>query len=148
VSERVALEAAQARCQQLEAQLISEAQLELLAEQLEREAQAWEAQLQKSEARTLASDRSALGAKVMGFGFALLFGTPIVAIIGTSLSRMLRHELELAWALVFFGLAVVVVTSLPWARTAFAHRVSRAWKLSRTARQGATTLRAVAAAGR
>jgi hypothetical protein len=141
---RAELEAVQARCAALEATLITDTQVHLLADQLEREAHTWEQQLDKGERQLLKADDSGVSGRVMGFAFALLVVTPIVVMVGTSLSRMLRHEAELAWALLLGGLAVVAVTSWPRARRAIAHRFSRAWGLSRAAQEHATALRELA----
>ncbi|MFT3712583.1 MAG: hypothetical protein QM817_33460 [Archangium sp.] len=140
---REELEQAQARIKEIEARMISELQLQLLADQLEREADSWEKTLDRGEKRKLREDTTSPGARVMAFGFALLAVTPVVAMVGISLSRMMRHEFELAWALLVLGILVVVVTSLPIARRAIAHRFSRAWKLSREARLEAASLRAM-----
>jgi hypothetical protein len=140
---RAELEAAQARLKELEARMISDLQLQLLADQLDREADTWEQQLDKGEKRRLREDETSPASRVMAFGFTLLAVTPVVAMIGISLSRMMRHEFEWAWVLLLLGVAVVVITSLPIARRAIAHRASAAWKLSRQARVEAAALRAM-----
>lgn len=140
---RAELEQVQARLKELEARMISDVQLQVLADQLDREADAWEQQLDKGERRKLREDDTPPGGRLMAFGFALLAVTPVVAMVGISLSRMMRHEFELAWVLLSLGVLVVVVTSLPIARRFIAHRFSRAWKLSREARLEAAALRAM-----
>jgi hypothetical protein len=141
VSARAELEAAQAALKSLEERMVSDVQLQLLADQLDREAKSWEQQLDKGEKRRLRDDDSGPAGRVMAFAFALLAVTPVVSMIGISLSRMLRHEHELAWVLVVSGVLVVGLTSLPAARRALAHRVSSAWKLSRRAHDQAAVLR-------
>lgn len=141
MNSRTELESVQARLKLLEARMISDLQLQLLADQLDREALAWEQQLDRGERRKLRDDVSEPGGRVMAFGFSLLAVAPIVTMIGISLSRMLRHEFEWAWVMLISGVAVVVATSLPAARRALAHRWSNAWKLSRRARADAASLR-------
>lgn len=140
---RTELENAQARLKLLEARMISDLQLQLLADQLDREADTWEHQLDRGERRKLRDDEAGPAGRVVQFGFALLAVAPIVTMIGISLSRMLRHEFEWAWVMFICGAVVVVVTSLPAARRALAHRWSNAWKLSRRARDEAAALRAL-----
>lgn len=140
---RTELEDVQAQLKELEARMISDLQLQLLADQLDRDAASWEAQLDRNERRALKTDVSNTGARVMGFGFALLAVTPMVVMIGISLSRWLRHEFELAWVLLISGVLVITLTSLERTRRFVAHRVSGAWKLSRQAREAANALRAL-----
>lgn len=140
-SARAELEALQARQRALEADLLGEAQLSLLADQLERELALFEKALDRGERRVLETDDSGTAARVMGFGFAMLFVTPIVAMIGISLSRAMRHEFELALALLSAGVAVVTLTSWPRARMAIARRFSPAWALARAGHAEVATLR-------
>lgn len=144
MSARARLEFVQARTRELEAQLLTPAQLHLLADQLEREADTFERHLARHEVRTLASENSGTAARVMAFGFAMLFVTPIVAMIGISLSRLMRHEFELGGVLLFSGLAIVATVAVPGLRRAIAHRASPMWRRANEARREAAWLRALA----
>lgn len=141
-SARAELEALQARQRELEGDLLRVDQLTMLADQLERELDLFEKALDRGERRALKLDDSGTAARVMGLGFALLFVTPIVAMIGISLSRAMRHEFELAMALLGAGLVVVTLTSWPRARRAIARRFSPGWRLARAGHAEVATLRA------
>ncbi len=142
---RAELEAAQAKLKALEAWAVNDEQLELLAAQLERETQAWEERLDRGERKVLREDTTGTAARVTGFGFSLLFVTPIVAMVGGALARTVKHEVELSVVMLVAGLAVVSVGSWPRARRIIAHRLSGEWRLLRVARAQAASLRALAA---
>lgn len=137
------LERLQVAVKALEAREVPDAQLEALAEALEREAAAYEQMLEKNERRAEASERGGLSGRVMAFGFSLLFVTPIVAIIGVSLAKLLRHETELAVAVLAFGVVLIVGTSFSPLRHLVAHRASGEWKRARDAVKQAEALRAL-----
>lgn len=113
---------------------VTRRQLALLAEQLEREAQTWEQRLVQAEARATRETQST-AARVTAFGFALLFVTPIVAIIGTAAARSLRGQGELAAVLLVGGLALISAVSLGRVRRRVARVFSREWRLVRRARR-------------
>lgn len=137
---RAALERAQARVLELERAELSPMQLELLAGQLEREAAAWELAMTRGEQRALKNEIG-LANRLLGFGFTLLFVTPIVAMVGVSLAKLIRHEFELSLAALISGLVVVVLVSWPSSSRAIAHRFSGEWRLARAARVRAARLR-------
>jgi hypothetical protein len=112
---------------------VTRRQLALLADQLEREAQTWEQRLVQAEARATRETQST-AARVTAFGFALLFVTPIVAIIGTAAARSLRGQGELAVALLVGGLALISAVSLGRVRRRIARVFSREWRLVRRTR--------------
>ena len=141
---RAALERAQARVLELERAEPSPRQLDLLAGQLEREAAAWELAITRGERRVLKNEIG-LASRLLGFGFTLLFVTPIVAMVGVSLARLIRHEFELSLASLICGLMVVLLVSWPKSSRAIAHRFSGAWRLARSARARAARLRAFGA---
>lgn len=113
---------------------VTRRQLALLAEQLEREAQTWEQRLVQAEARAT-RETQGTAARVTAFGFALLFVTPIVAIIGTAAARSLRGQGELAVALLVGGLVLISAVSLGRVRRRVARVFSREWRLVRRARR-------------
>lgn len=140
-AQRDALERAQARLKALESQGISDEQLALLARGLEREAEVYEQLLEKAERRAVARETPGQAARLMTFGFALLFVTPIVAMIGFSASKSLRHEAELAVSSLVLGLLLILATLLPRARRAVAHLFSAEWRFIHRARRSAASLR-------
>lgn len=138
---RDALESAQARLKELERNPISDDQLLLLADALEKEAQAYERVLEKGERRALARENTDPTARLMTFGFALLFVTPAVAMIGVTLSKQLKHQPEAAWAALLAG--VLLISATLWSRTrrAVAHLASREWRFIAKARRTAASLK-------
>lgn len=141
-AERDALEQAQARLKELETSPITDEQLSSLADSLEREAKAYEQLLEKGERRALARDTTGQAVRLTTLGFALLFVSPMVAMIGVSLSKVLRHEPELAGVMLVLGLALICVTLSARARRAVAHLVLSEWRFIARARRRASSIRA------
>ncbi len=139
---RAELERLQARLRELELLGVSDLQLELVAVQLEREAEAWAQWLDRAEQKALRAENPGTGARVLGFGFSLLVLAPIVAMVGVSGSRLLTHEPELAVAVLLLGLLVVTFTAWGRTRRLVWRRLSRAWRLIRAARATSLSLRA------
>ncbi len=140
---RDALEMAQRALSHLDASAVMPGELEHLARQLEGEIDTWEVLLDRGEKRVLARERPTLASSVMTFGFAVVFMGPVVAIVGTALSRMMRHQTELNVLSLCIGLVVVGVVSWGRARRALSHRVSREWRMLRTARAQVAALYAL-----
>jgi hypothetical protein len=138
---RAALERAQARLRELEASVPSETQRSLMADQLEREAESFELALMRAETRAAKTQDISMGSRLLGFGFSLLFVTPIVAMIGVSLAKLIRHEFELSLVALIGGLVMVSLVSWPRSTRAIARRFSAAWRLAREARIHARRLR-------
>ena len=138
-AERDALENAQARLKELEAQPVVD--LSLLAESLEREADAYEQVLEKGERRALARENVEAAARLVTFGFALLFVTPSVAMIGVSVSKLLRHQPEAAVGILILGGLLIFMTLMARVRRAIAHLVSAEWRFVARARRAAASLR-------
>ena len=141
--ERDALEQAQARLRELEAHPITDEQLAQLATSLEREASAYEQVLERGERRALARDTTGQAVRLTTLGFALLFVTPMVAMIGVSLSKLLRFEQELAVVCLAVGFALTLTTMFARARRAVAHLVLPEWRFIASARRSASSLRAL-----
>lgn len=136
------LEEAQARVRRVEQHAVTREQLELLADQLDREARAWTQRLEHEELRAMKGEAQGTATRVMSFGFMLLFVTPMVAIIGTALSRSLRGETALAIVLIAVGLAAISAT-LSWrVRLKVSRAVSPEWRLVRSVTRRAALLRA------
>lgn len=140
-AERDRLESAQARLKELEEHPLTDDQLSLLATALEREAESYQHLLEKGERRALARETTGPAARLMTFGFALLFVTPIVAMVGVSISKTLRHQPEAAVALLALGALLIAATLWGRARRAVAHLVSGEWRFIRRARKTAASLR-------
>lgn len=138
-ADRDALESAQARLKELEAQPVAD--LSVLAESLEREADTYEQLLEKGERRALARENTRASDRLITFGFALLFGTPSVAMIGISISKFLRHQPEAAVGILILGVVLIFMTLMARARRAIAHLVSAEWRLVARARRAAAALR-------
>ena len=139
--ERDALEDAQVRLRQLESTSISEDQLTRLAESLEKEADTYEQVLTRGERRALAREATGPAARLMTFGFALLFVTPMVSMIGVSASRFIRHQAEAAVGMLVLGVLLIAGTLLASARRLVAHLVSSEWRFISRARRTAAALR-------
>ncbi len=137
---RSELEQTQARIKALEAHEVSDLQLEVLADQLEREATLWEQAMDRGEQRALKAESTPLGSKVISFGFTLLFVGPIVAMVGVSASKALRHEPEWSSVVMATGLLIIGLTSWAKSRRFLAHRLAREWRLTRKARALASNL--------
>ncbi|MDP1821721.1 MAG: hypothetical protein Q8L48_00690 [Archangium sp.] len=142
-AERDALEQAQARLKELEASPVTDEQLSWLAEALEREADAYAQLLEKGERRALARDTTGQAVRLTTLGFALLFVTPMVAMLGVSLSKLLRHEPELAGVMLLLGLGLIAATLFARARRAVAHLVLTEWRFIARARRTAASVRAL-----
>lgn len=132
---RDALEAAQRALAVLEANAVPAAELQVVADQLAREIETWETMLDRGEKRVLATERVSLSGSVLSFGFAVVFVGPVVAIVGTALSRMMRHETELNVVTLISGIILISLALWPRARRAIAHRVSPEWRMLRLARR-------------
>jgi len=141
-AERDALENAQARLKELEVSPITDDQLSSLASALEREADAYEQLLEKGERRALARETTGAAARLMTFGFALLFVTPIVSMIGVSIAKALRTQQEAAMAMLALGALLIAATLMAKARRLIAHLVSAEWRLISRARRMAGSIRA------
>jgi hypothetical protein len=137
---RAALEAAQARLRVLEVSVSTQADGEQLAAELRREADAVEALLGRVERHALAKEGAGPGARVMAFGFAVLFVLPVVAMVGFSLGGALRREPVAAGALLAFGVVLLAASFSPRAREVLRHRLSADFRLVRDARQLAERL--------
>ena len=142
-AERDALERAQARLKELETNPITDEQLLLLATALEREAQTYEQLRDRGERRALARQTTGQGVRLVTLGFALLFVTPMVAMIGVSLSKLLRYETEAAVALLALGLTVICITLFARTRRAIAHLVLTEWRFLKRVKKTAASLRAL-----
>lgn len=140
--ERDMLEQAQARLKDLEASPVTDEQLSSLADALEREAETYERLLEKGERRALARDTTGQAVRLTTLGFALLFVTPMVAMIGVSLSKLLRYEQELAAVTLVLGLGLICATLFARARRAVAHVVLPEWRFIARARRTAVSVRA------
>ncbi len=140
-AERDALESAQAQLKNLEAHPITDDQLLLLADALDREAQTYEHVLEKGERRALARETTGPAARLMTFGFALLFVAPIVAMVGFSAAKLLKQQPEGAVAMLCAGALLIAVTLFGRARRAVAHLVSSEWRFVASARKSAAVLR-------
>ena len=142
-SDRDELERAQARLKELEAHPVTDDQLESIAAQLEREADTYAQLLERGEKRALARDTTGQAVRLTTLGFALLFVTPIVAMIGVALSKQLRFQPEVAVLCLVFGLGLIFTTLLARARRAVAHLVLAEWRFIARARRNAASLRAL-----
>ena len=142
-SDRDALERAQARLKELEAHPITDEQLALLAASLEREADTYAQVLERGERRALARDTTGQAVRLTTLGFTLLFVTPIVAMIGVSLAKLIRFEQELAALCLAVGLGLILATLSARARRAVAHLVLAEWRFIGRARRNASSLRAL-----
>jgi hypothetical protein len=140
-AQRDALEEAQAQLKALESSSISDEQLLLMADSLEREAASYEQVLEKGERRTLARDATGPAARLMTFGFALLFVTPMVSMIGVSISKLLRHQQEAAVAVIVLGASLITATLTARARRSIAHLASAEWRFIAKARRMAGAIR-------
>lgn len=138
---RDALERLQARVKELETLTFPDVQLTALADALEHEAKSYETLLEKNEKKAEESERAGQAGAVLVFGFSLLFVTPIVAIIGVSLAKLLRHETEIAIACLAVGLLIIFGTFSARLRHLVAHRASSEWKRVRAAQREADELR-------
>ena len=139
-AERDALEEAQARLKELEVSLVTDEQLTRLADSLEREAEVYEQVLEKGERRALARDATGPAARLMTFGFTLLFVTPMVSMIGVSISKLLRNQQEGAIAVIILGAVLITTTLVARARRSIAHLASAEWRFIAKARRVARTL--------
>ncbi|MDP2269883.1 MAG: hypothetical protein Q8N23_18880 [Archangium sp.] len=139
--ERDALETAQGRLKQLESTSVTDDQLLLLAVSLEKEADTYEQVLTRGERRALARESTGPAARLMTFGFALLFVTPMVAMIGVSASKFFRHQAEAAVGMLALGVLLITGTLLAPARRLVAHLVSSEWRFIARARRTAAALR-------
>ena len=139
--DRDALETAQARLKQLESASVTDDQLTRLAVSLEKEADTYEQVLTRGERRALAREATGPAARLMTFGFALLFVTPMVAMIGVSASKFFRHQLEAAVAMLALGVLLITGTLLAPARRLIAHLASSEWRFIGRARRTAAALR-------
>lgn len=140
--ERDALERTQARLRELEDQPVED-ELAQLASALEREAESSEQVLQRGERRELARETTGTQARLMTFGFALLFVSPIVAMVGVSASRFLRHQPELAALTLAAGAGLILATLMVRTQRAVAHLFSPEWRAVKQARRTAARLRAL-----
>lgn len=131
------IERLQTRIKELEATSVPDLHLSSLADSLEREASAYQHVLERSEKRAEAAERGG----ILVFGFSLLFVTPIVAMIGVSLSKLLRHETELAVISLIVGALIVLGIFFGPLRHLVAHRTSGEWKRVRDATKQAELLR-------
>ncbi len=139
--ERDALEDAQERLKQLESTTLSEDELTRLAASLEKEADTYEQVLTRGERRALAREATGPAARLMTFGFALLFVTPMVSMIGVSASRFIRHQAEAAVGMLVLGVLLIAAILLAPARRLVAHLVSSEWRFLSRARRTAAALR-------
>lgn len=142
MSPRDELEELQARLIRVEARAPTREQLQALADQLDREAKAWSQRLEQVELRAMKGEVQGTATRVMSFGFMLLFVTPMVAIVGTALSRALRGESALAVVMVVLGLGALFAT-LSWrVRLRVGRWVSPEWRLVRRVTRLVAVLRA------
>lgn len=130
------LERLQARVKELEAMVLPDQQLQSLADALDREVHAYRAWLEKRERKAERAESGGQAGRVLGFAFSLLFATPIVAIIGVSLGRALRHETEAAVACL-----VVLGTFVGPLRHLVAHGASADWRRLRAAQREVEAIR-------
>ena len=140
MSLRDELEQVQVQLRLMDQQALTTRQLAQLADQLEREASAWEQRLTQVEARAVDEPRTT-AARLSGFGFTLLFVTPIVAMVGTALARLLRGQAELGVVLLVAGILTVGAGLSARVRRSIARVTSREWGLVRAARTQAARLR-------
>lgn len=137
------LERTQARLRELEEHPLSEEQLSLLATALEREAETYAGLLERAERRALAREVTGQATRLMTFGFALVFATPIVAMIGVSASKALRQQPEAAGVSLVVGLLLILGVLLAPARRWVAQLVSPEWRFIARTRKVAASLRAL-----
>lgn len=139
--QRDSLERAQARVKVLEARPSLDEQLAQLAGSLESEAARYAQSLERGERKALARESTPLAARLLTFGFALGFVGPIVAMVGVSSSRFLRHQPELAALVLGAGLVLIIATLLVRSQRAVAHLFSPEWRLVKRARRMALKLK-------
>lgn len=135
------LERLQARVKELEALVLPDQQLQSLADALDREVHAYRAWLEKRERKAERAESGGQAGRVLGFAFSLLFVTPIVAIIGVSLGRALRHETEAAVACLVVGVLLVLGTFVGPLRHLVAHGASADWRRLRAAQREVEAIR-------
>ncbi len=139
--ERDALENAQARLKELESSPVMDDQFALLAASLEKEADTYEQVLTRGERRALARESTGPAARLMTFGFALLFLTPMVSMIGVSASKSFRSQTEAAVGMLVLGVGLIAATLLAPVRRLIAHLASAEWRFISRARRTAASLR-------
>lgn len=135
------IERLQTRIRELEASAVPDLHLAVLADSLEREASSYRLVLEKNEKRAEAAESGGQSGRILAFGFSLLFVTPIVAMIGVSLSKWLRHETELAVVSLISGALLILGIFFGPLRHLVAHRASAEWKRVRAATKEAEELR-------
>ena len=140
-AERDELERTQARIRELEAHPVTDEQLSVLATALEREAESYQSVLRKAERQALAREVIGQAVRLMTFGFALVFVTPIVGMIGVSASKALRHQPEAAVASLVVGMGLILGVMWGRARRWVAHLVSPEWRFIKRARRLSGSLR-------
>ena len=138
---RDALETAQARLKELESTSVSDEQLLLRAAALEKEAETYKQVLTRGERRALARETTGPAARLMTFGFALLFVTPMVSMIGVSASKFFRHQAGGAVSIMLLGVVLITATLLAPARQLIAHLASAEWRFIARVRRTAAALR-------
>lgn len=138
---RDALERAQARLKELDSLPSMDEQLEQLAVALESEAERYQQLLEKGERRALAREITPPAARLMTFGFALGFVGPIVAMVGVSSSRFLRHQPELSAVILGAGVLLIIGTLVMRTQRAVAHLFSPEWRVVKRARRLSAHLR-------
>lgn len=137
---RAMLEAAQARLRTLEETEVSSLASARLAGELRREADAVELLLGRVERRVLAMEDAGPGARVMAFGFSMLFVLPVVAMVGFSLGGALRQEPVVAGVLLAVGVLLLAASFSGRAREALRHLFSPDFRLVKDARRVAERL--------
>jgi hypothetical protein len=142
-ADRDELEAAQARIKELEGTTVSDEQLTMLASMLEKEAELFERTMESGERRALARDTTGQSTKQVTFTFAAVILTPMVSMIGFSLSKGLRLQQELAVLIIILGAVLIAATLLARARRSIAHFVSAEWRIIAKARRMAESLRSL-----
>ena len=135
------IERLQTRIKELESSVVPDQHLALLADSLEREADSYQQVLERDEKRAEAAESGGQSGRILVFGFSLLFVTPIVAMVGVSLSKLLRHETELSVVTLIFGLLLILGIFFGPLRHLVAHRASGEWKRVRDATKQAEGLR-------
>jgi hypothetical protein len=90
-------------------------------------------QREARSARQLA--RRPVSERVAAFGFDVLFVAPIVSMLGITIGRRLRNEVELSVVLLAVGLLIIALWVIRPVRTALLRALSPDWRFVRRARR-------------
>jgi hypothetical protein len=90
-------------------------------------------QREERAARQLA--RRPVSQRVAAFGFDVLFVVPIVSMLGITIGRRLRNEVEFSVLLLAVGLLIIALWVIRPVRTALLRLLSPEWRFVRRARR-------------